>query len=108
MFASQDLNSGAGACIEIVQFNPKVMVYEVYGYRQHAHIGYFDPDANCCTRSRDPAVVDHLSRRSDVSASLMARPMVNRLMRVTVKEPFVRSNRPRGSTPQTYCLVSRS
>lgn len=29
MFASQDLNAGAGAGIEIVQFNPKVMVYDV-------------------------------------------------------------------------------
>ena len=31
MFASADLNAGAGAGIEIVQFNPKVMVYDVYG-----------------------------------------------------------------------------
>ncbi|MDT5249100.1 MAG: hypothetical protein QOJ28_1734, partial [Mycobacterium sp.] len=31
MFASQDLNAGAGSGIEIVQFNPKVMVYDVYG-----------------------------------------------------------------------------
>ena len=29
MFASQDLNAGAGAGIEIVQFNPKIMIYDV-------------------------------------------------------------------------------
>ena len=47
MFASQDLNAGAGAGIEIVQFNPKVMVYDVYGAPgTTAQISYFDPDAN--------------------------------------------------------------
>jgi len=47
MFASQDLNAGAGAGIEIVQFNPKVMVYDVYGPPgTTAQISYFDPDAN--------------------------------------------------------------
>ena len=29
MFASQDLNANAGAGIEIVQFNPKILVYDV-------------------------------------------------------------------------------
>jgi hypothetical protein len=46
-FASADLNAGAGAGIEIVQFNPKIMVYDVYGSPgSGAQIGYFDPDAN--------------------------------------------------------------
>ena len=31
MFASEDLNANAGAGIEIVQFNPKILVYDVYG-----------------------------------------------------------------------------
>ncbi len=30
-FASQNLNANAGAGIEIVQFNPKIMIYDVYG-----------------------------------------------------------------------------
>ena len=30
-FGSENLNANAGAGIEIVQFNPKVLVYEVYG-----------------------------------------------------------------------------
>ena len=30
-FASQDLNANAGAGIEIVQFNPKIMIYDVTG-----------------------------------------------------------------------------
>lgn len=31
IFASQDLNAGAGAGIKIVQFNPKVVIYDVFG-----------------------------------------------------------------------------
>ena len=31
IFGSQDLNANAGAGIEIVQFNPKVVTYEVSG-----------------------------------------------------------------------------
>ena len=30
-FASQNLNANAGAAIEIVQFNPKIMIYDVHG-----------------------------------------------------------------------------
>ena len=46
-FGSQNLNANAGAGIEIVQFNPKVVVYEVYGPPgSSADISYFDPDAN--------------------------------------------------------------
>ncbi len=44
-FASQNLNANAGAGIEIVQFNPKIMIYDVYGSGT-AQISYFDPDAN--------------------------------------------------------------
>ena len=41
-FASQNLNANAGAGIEIVQFNPKIMIYDVYGSGT-AQISYFDP-----------------------------------------------------------------
>ena len=30
-FGSENLNANAGGGVEIVQFNPKVLVYEVYG-----------------------------------------------------------------------------
>ena len=47
MFASEDLNANAGKGIEIVQFNPKILVYDVYGSPgSTAQISYFDPDAN--------------------------------------------------------------
>ena len=46
MFGSEDLNANAGAGIEIVQFNPKILVYDVYGPPgTTAQISYFDPDA---------------------------------------------------------------
>ncbi|MGB7165390.1 MAG: MmpS family transport accessory protein, partial [Mycobacterium sp.] len=47
VFGSQDLNAAAGAGIEIVQFNPKIVVYDVFGPPgSTATIDYFDADAN--------------------------------------------------------------
>src|ERR1700741_4874403 len=47
IFGSQDLNANAGAGIEIVQFNPKVVVYEVSGPPgSTANINYWDENAN--------------------------------------------------------------
>ena len=57
-FASQDLNANAGSGIEIVQFNPKIMIYDVTGSGT-AQISYFDPDAQRASRQRAAAVVDH-------------------------------------------------
>jgi Mycobacterium membrane protein len=47
VFGSQDLNANAGAGIEIVQFNPKFVVYDVLGPAgTSARIDYYDADAN--------------------------------------------------------------
>jgi Mycobacterium membrane protein len=47
IFASQDLNANAGAGIKIVQFNPKLVTYDVFGPAgSTAKIDYFDADAN--------------------------------------------------------------
>ena len=47
IFGSQDLNANAGAGIEIVQFNPKVVTYEVSGPPgATANINYWDENAN--------------------------------------------------------------
>ncbi len=47
IFGSEDLNANAGAGIKIVQFNPKVVLYEVYGSPgSTANINYWDADAN--------------------------------------------------------------
>src|SRR5579875_656495 len=47
VFGSQDLNANAGAGIKIVQFNPKVVTYEILGPPgSTANINYWDADAN--------------------------------------------------------------
>src|SRR5579875_384338 len=47
VFGSQDLNANAGAGIKIVQFNPKVVKYEIFGAPgSTANINYWDADAN--------------------------------------------------------------
>jgi hypothetical protein len=47
IFGSQDLNANAGAGIQIVQFNPKVVTYEVFGpIGTTASINYWDAEAN--------------------------------------------------------------
>lgn len=51
-FASEDLNADANADIEIVQLNPKVVVYEIFGPAgSTASISYFDDQANLRTPS---------------------------------------------------------
>src|ERR1700747_3066285 len=47
IFGSQDLNANAGAVIDILQFTPKVVVYEVSGQLgATASINYWDENAN--------------------------------------------------------------
>ncbi len=46
IFGSQDLNANAGGGIEIVQFNPKVVTYEIFGPPgSTANINYWDAEA---------------------------------------------------------------
>ena len=47
IFGSQDLNANSGGGIEIVQFNPKFVKYDVSGPPgSTANINYWDADAN--------------------------------------------------------------
>ena len=64
-FASENLNAHAGAGIEIVQFNPKIMTYGVTGAGT-AQISYFDPDANVHLVSVPlPWSITHCMNRGD-------------------------------------------
>ncbi|MCX2931927.1 MmpS family transport accessory protein [Mycobacterium sp. CVI_P3] len=108
IFASQDLNAGAGAGIEIVQFNPKVMVYDVYGAPgTTAQISYFDPEANVHTVTAPlPWSVTLSTTLPAVSASLMARTDGDRIgCRVTVDGTVREEQSANGIEAQTYCLV---
>ncbi|AGB22676.1 mycobacterium membrane protein [Mycobacterium sp. JS623] len=108
MFASQDLNAGAGAGIEIVQFNPKVMVYDVYGAPgTTAQISYFDPDANVHQISTSlPWSITLSTTLPAVSASLMAQTDGDQIgCRVTVNGTVREEKSANGVNAQTYCLV---
>jgi hypothetical protein len=108
MFASADLNAGAGAGIEIVQFNPKVMVYDVYGSPgTTAQISYFDPDANVHSITAPlPWSVTLSTTLPTVSANLMAQTDGDEIgCRVTVNGVVREEQSANGVNAQTYCLV---
>ena len=108
VFASQDLNAGAGAGIEIVQFNPKVMVYDVYGAPgTSAQISYFDTDANVHQLTAPlPWSITLSTTLPTVSANLMARTDGDQIgCRVTVNGTVREEQSADGVNAQTYCLV---
>lgn len=108
VFGSEDLNANAGAGIEIVQFNPKVLVYEVYGPPgATAQISYFDPDANVHSLTAPlPWSVTLSTTLPTVSANLMARSDGNQIgCRVTVNDVVREEKSADGINAQTYCLV---
>jgi hypothetical protein len=108
MFASADLNAGAGAGIEIVQFNPKVMVYDVYGSPgTTAQISYFDPDANVHLLTAPlPWSITLSTTLPTVSANLMAQTDGDEIgCRVTVNGTVREEQSASGVHAQTYCLV---
>jgi len=107
-FGSQDLNANAGAGIEIVQFNPKVMVYDVYGSPgSNAQISYFDTDANVHTVTAPlPWSITLSTTLPTVSANLMARTDGDQIgCRVTVNGAVREEQSATGIDAQTYCLV---
>ena len=111
-FGSQDLNANSGAGIQIVQFNPKVLVYEVYGPTgSSAEISYFDPDANVHSVSAPlPWSITLSTTLPSVSANLMARSDSEHAddyigCRVTVNGVVREQQSADGINAQTYCLV---
>ena len=107
-FGSEDLNANTGGGVEIVQFNPKVLVYEVYGAPgDTAQISYFDPDANVHAVTAElPWSVTLSTTLPAVSASLMARADGDQIgCRVTVDGTIREEQSADGINAQTYCLV---
>jgi hypothetical protein len=108
MFASADLNAGAGAGIEIVQFNPKILVYDVYGPPgTMAQISYFDADANVHLLNASlPWSTTVSTTLPSVSANLMAQSDSDEIgCRVTVNGIVREEKTANGTNAQTYCLV---
>lgn len=108
MFASEDLNPNAGKGVEIVQFNPKVLVYDVDGSPgSTAQISYFDPDANVhFVNVPLPWTVTLSTTLPTVSASLMAQTSGDQIhCKVTVNGTVREEQSADGINAQTYCLV---
>jgi len=109
IFASQDLNANAGAGIQIVQFNPKLVTYDVFGPAgSTAKIDYFDADAN--THEIDAAPLPWSITISTtlpaVSANIMAQADSDQIgCRITVDGTVREEKRSDGVNAQTFCLV---
>jgi hypothetical protein len=108
IFGSQDLNAGAGAGIEIVQFNPKIVVYDVYGPAgSTAKIDYFDADAN--THEVDAALpwtTTISTTLPAVSANILVQGDGDQIgCRITVDGTIREEKSTDGVHAQTFCLV---
>lgn len=109
VFGSQDLNANAGAGIEIVQFNPKVVLYEVSGpVGSTANINYWDENAN--THQVNAAALPWSFTISTtlpaVSANVMAQSDGNQIgCRITVDGVVREQQNFDGHNAQTFCLV---
>lgn len=107
-FASQDLNANAGAGIQIVQFNPKIMIYDVYGTTgTTAQISYFDPDAHVhLVNVPLPWSITLSTTLPTVSGSRMAQTTGDQIgCTVTVNGIVREQQSANGINAQTYCLV---
>ena len=108
LFGSQDLNANAGAGIEIVQFNPKIVVYDVFGPAgSTAMIDYFDADANTHeVNAALPWSTTISTTLPAVSANIMVRGDGDQIgCRVTVDGVVRDEKSTDGVNAQTFCLV---
>lgn len=109
IFGSADLNANAGQGIEIVQFNPKVVVYEISGPPgTTADINYWDENAN--THQVNAATLPWTATISTtlpaVSANIMAQGDSNNIScKITVDGVVREEKAANGHNAQTFCLV---
>lgn len=109
IFGSEDLNANAGGGIKIVQFNPKVVRYEVFGSPgSTANINYWDADAN--TNQVNAAALPWSYTVSttlpSVSANIMVQGDGSQIgCRITVDGVVREERKSDVHNPQTFCLV---
>jgi hypothetical protein len=108
-FASEDLNANAGAGIEIVQFHPKYLVYDVYGTPgASAKIGYIDAEANLhnldvtlpwstTIETTLPSVMGNIVVQTNDGSEIGCK--------ITVDGTIRDQKERQGMKPQTFCLV---
>jgi len=109
IFASQNLNANANAGIEIVQFNPKVVTYEIFGPAgATANINYWDADANTHQVNGAPLPWSYTISTTlpAVSANIMAQGDADQIgCRITVDGVVREQKSVDGVNAQTFCLV---
>jgi hypothetical protein len=109
VFGSQDLNANSGAGIKIVQFNPKVVKYEIVGPPgSTASINYWDADAN--THQLDnvplPWTFTVSTTLPTVSANIMAQTDGGHIgCSITVDGELREHHSSDGHNAQIFCLV---
>jgi Mycobacterium membrane protein len=107
VFGSQNLNA-AGISIKIVQFHPKILVYDVFGSAATtAVIDYFDADANIHeVKVALPWSLTISTTLPSVSGNIMAQGDGDRIgCRITVDGTVRNENSSDGVNAQTFCLV---
>jgi hypothetical protein len=109
LFGSADLNANAGAGIEIVQFNPKVVVYDVSGPPgSTANINYWDENANTHQVNAAPLPWSFTISTTlpSVSANIMAQTDGDQIScKITVDGVVRERQNSDGHNAQTFCLV---
>ncbi|WP_181447447.1 MmpS family transport accessory protein [Mycolicibacterium vulneris] len=109
IFGSEDLNANAGKGIEIVQFNPKVVVYEISGNPgTTANINYWDENANTHQVNNAPLpwTTTISTTLPSVSANIMAQSDGSTISCKITVDGVVRDNQnSNGHNAQTFCLV---
>ena len=100
---------GSGPVVGIVQFNPKVVRYDVFGAAgTTANINYWDADANTHQISAAPVPWSYSFSTvyPSVSANIMVQGDGDHIgCRITVDGEVQRENRSDGLDAQTFCLV---
>ncbi len=109
IFGSEDLNANAGAGIKIVQFNPKVVKYEILGPPgSTANINYWDAEANThqVNGASLPWSFTLSTTLPSVSANIMAQTDADHIAcRITVDDVLREHQSADGRNAQTFCLV---
>ena len=109
IFGSQDLNANSNAGIEIVQFNPKVVLYEISGPPgSTANINYWDAEANTHQLNAAPLPWSYTISTTlpAVSANIMAQGDGDQIhCRITVDGVVREDKTSNGVNAQTFCLV---
>jgi hypothetical protein len=106
VFGSQDLNANAGAGIEIVQFNPKIVVYDVLGPAgTTAKIDYYDANTHEVNAAL-PWSTTISTTLPAVSANIMVQGDSDHIgCRITVDGTVRDEKSTDGVNAQTFCLV---